>query len=360
MLSLFACCQSQKTGSTLNDDIRTVLAAMETTPVVHPDDAADDMCIWIHPTNPSLSTIIGTDKSDGGGLIVYDLEGAVIQFSAGGSMNNVDIRYNFDLAGESVALVAAGNRTENTLSVYKVDAQTRQMENAASRGITVGVEEIYGSCMYYSQRTGQYYAFVNDKTGKIEQWRLFDDGTGEVDGKLVRTLWVESQPEGCVADDILARFYVGEENAGVWKFEAEPDGNSEKILVDSVGSRLVADVEGLAIYYARDSSGYLIVSSQGNDSYVIYEREEDHEYVGTFRIAAGETIDGTSNTDGIDVSNFPLGPLFSTGIFVVQDGDNPGENQNFKCVRWDSIARLFDPPLLVDTSWDPRVLGLSK
>ncbi|MEE9166138.1 MAG: phytase [Candidatus Neomarinimicrobiota bacterium] len=153
---------------------------------------------------------------------------------------------------------------------------------------------------------------------------------------------------------------VGEENAGIWKFEAEPDGNSEKFLVDSIGPHLVADVEGLAIYYANDSRGYLIASSQGNDSYVIYEREENHKYVGTFRIAAGETIDGTFDTDGIDVSNFALAPLFPGGIFVVQDGSNPGGNQNFKCVQWELIARLFDPPLLVDTRWDPRTVGSGK
>ena len=39
-------------------------------------DAADDAAIWIHPTDPSQSTIIGTDKSDDGhGLVVYDLSG---------------------------------------------------------------------------------------------------------------------------------------------------------------------------------------------------------------------------------------------------------------------------------------------
>jgi hypothetical protein len=57
-------------------------ASVETTVVLHSGDAADDPCIWLHPTDPTLSTVIGTDKqamSDGvGGLEVYDLSGARI------------------------------------------------------------------------------------------------------------------------------------------------------------------------------------------------------------------------------------------------------------------------------------------
>ena len=40
----------------------SVFATVETTPVTHPPDAADDMAIWIHPADALLSTIIGTDK----------------------------------------------------------------------------------------------------------------------------------------------------------------------------------------------------------------------------------------------------------------------------------------------------------
>jgi len=327
---------------------------METVPVPRPEDAADDMCIWIHPTDPSLSTIIGTDKTDGGGLVVNNLKGEIIQFVNDGRMNNVDIRYNFPLGGEAVALVTAGNRSENTLSIYRIHPETGHLENAALRNLPLGLEEVYGSCMYRSLKTGFTYAYMNDKTGKIEQWRLFDDGNGYVDGELVRTLFVDSQPEGCVADDVLARFYVGEEEVGIWEFGAESDDGKDKMMVDSVGIHIVPDVEGLTIYYSNDLTGYLIASSQGNNTYVIYEREGNHNYRGTFQIVDGERIDGTTDTDGIDVSNFNLGPSFPNGLFIAQDGDNEGENQNFKYVRWESIANLFDPPLSIDISWDPR------
>jgi 3-phytase len=71
-----------------------VYATVETTPTVHTGDSADDSAIWIHPANPSLSIIIGTDKN--GSLDVYDLSGAVLQ-RIPIETNNVDLRYNFPL-----------------------------------------------------------------------------------------------------------------------------------------------------------------------------------------------------------------------------------------------------------------------
>ena len=41
---------------------KTVTATVETEPVPHSGDSADDPAIWIHPTDPAQSTIIGTDK----------------------------------------------------------------------------------------------------------------------------------------------------------------------------------------------------------------------------------------------------------------------------------------------------------
>ncbi|MBC8401053.1 MAG: phytase [Candidatus Marinimicrobia bacterium] len=339
----------------ITDTVHPVKATMETAPVPSNDDAADDPCIWIHPTDPALSTIIGTHKKEGAGLLVYDLAGNEIQSVQAGRMNNVDIRYNFPLNGESVALVTAGDRDLNSIAIYKVDPDTRNLVKVSARDIPLGLEDgVYGSCMYFSSKTGKFYAYLNDKTGKIEQWELFDNGAGLVDGKLVRTLKVDSQPEGCVADDIHGILYVGEEESALWKFAAEPDAETTKSLVDSVGNHVYPDLEGLSIYYANRNTGYLIASSQGNNTFVIYTREGNNDYVGTFQIVDGETIDGVQETDGLDVTNFGLGSAFPKGVFVMQDGTNPGTTQNFKCVPWESIANLFEPALIIDTTWDPR------
>ena len=341
----------------INDPIQSVAATIETEPVPSNDDAADDPCIWIHPTNPSLSTIIGTHKKEGAGLIVYDLDGNELQKVMDGRMNNVDIRYNFPLGGEKVALVVSTNRDLNTLSIYKIDPETRYLSSVSARELPVGLDDgVYGVCMYKSSISGKYFAFPNDKTGKIEQWELFDNGNGLVDGTLVRTLKVDTQPEGCVADDIHGILYVGEEDHALWRFNAEADAPTNKALVDSVGTHIYPDLEGLSMYYIGENTGYLLASSQGNNTYIVYERQIPNKYIGTFNIIDSEYTDGVMETDGIDITNFSLGPNFPKGMFVVQDGFNDNANQNFKCIPWDVIASKFDPILKVSTTWDPRKL----
>ena len=87
---------------------RPVFATVETQPVASSNDAADDPAIWIHPTDPAKSLVIGTDKKRG--LDVYDLSGKRVQSLPDGRMNNVDLRYGFLLDGAEVAIVAATNR----------------------------------------------------------------------------------------------------------------------------------------------------------------------------------------------------------------------------------------------------------
>lgn len=60
----------------------------------------------------------------------------------------------------------------------------------------------------------------------------------------------------------------------------------------------------------------------------------------SFKIKDG-AADGTSNTDGIDVTTANLGPSFPHGVFIAQDGSNtlPTANQNFKLVP---LEQLFE------------------
>jgi 3-phytase len=346
----------QPVSSVRSTAVLLVTATVETTPVPNSGDAADDPAIWIHPTNPSLSTIIGTDKK--GGIAVYDLAGTQIQYLPDGELNNVDLRYNFPLGGQRIALVTVGNRTSNTIAIYRINSATRQLQNVAARAIIPTIL-IYGSTMYHSPVTGKYYIFVNDKAGVVEQWELFDNGSGLVDARMVRTFDVGSQVEGCVADDVLGYFYIAEEAVGIWKYGAEPGAGTARTQVDSSGAagHLTSNVEGLTIYYTSSGQGYLVASSQGSSTFVVYRRQNANAYVMTFAIAAGNGIDGVSGTDGIDVTNFGLGSAFPQGVFVAQDAANDVGHQNYKLVPWQSIANADAPPLTIDTSWDPRQVG---
>ena len=98
------------------------------------------------------------------------------------------------------------------------------------------IPEVYGFCLYRSAKTGTYYGFMNGKSGIIEQWELKPHGENEIEGHVVRTLKVTTQPEGMVADDELGDLYVGEEGRGIWKFSAEPDATSEPGFIEGSDS----------------------------------------------------------------------------------------------------------------------------
>ncbi|MBW2268711.1 MAG: phytase [Deltaproteobacteria bacterium] len=329
----------------------TVVATAETTPVPISGNA-DDPAIWVHPSNPSQSVVIGTDKLSG--VVVYNLAGTELQVRSDGRLNNVDVRYRFPLEGGLVDIAAASNRTDNKIAVYEIDASTGLLTPiAVGGGIQTGLT-VYGFCLYASP-AGAYYAFVTSKQGDIEQWKLLDDGSGLVTGTLVRSFDVGGTTEGCVADDVQRALYVGEEDVAIWRYGAEPQDGETRTLVDSNGGNghLVADIEGLTLFYRDAKTGYLVASSQGDHSFAIYERESGNAYVGRFSIVAG-AIDGVTGTDGIDVVNRPLGPGMAWGVFVAQDGNNDEGSQNFKLVPWADIALAFDPPLEFMSTWDPR------
>jgi 3-phytase len=327
--------QVRPTPAAQAGSVLKVSATVETQPMPHAADAADDPAIWVNPARPAESTIIGTDK--GGGLAVYDLTGKQIQYLPDGKMNNVDLRAGFPLGGQKITLVTAGNRSDNSLAIYRVNRTTRLLENVTAR--KVATLEVYGSCMYRSRATGRFYYFVNSKAGAVEQWELFDNGGGKVDARKVRSFEVGTQTEGCVADDELAHLYIGEEDVAIWKYGAEPGAGSTRTQVDKTGAggHLVSNIEGLTIAYGNKGRGYLIASSQGNNTYVIYRREGSNQYVKTFSIVDGPGIDGTTDTDGIDVTTANLGPVFPDGLFVAQDGHNDSGHQNFKLVPWQLI-----------------------
>jgi len=318
----------------------TVSASAETEPAFSYGDSADDPAIWVHPENPALSLVIGTQKKRG--INIYDMSGALLQSLADGRLNNVDLRYGFELGGETVDVVTASNRSTDSISIYIVDAESRGLIEVADGIIPTGMADPYGLCMYRSQ-TGNYYVFVNDPDGIVKQWQLLDSGNGKIGAKLLREFSVGSQTEGCVADDESGDLYIGEEDFGIWKYSAEPDGGDERILVDQVDAgNISADVEGMALYYGPNGSGYLLVSIQGTDNYAVYERAGENRFIGLFHVVADEEtgIDGTSETDGLDVSSANLGPAFPNGAFIAQDGRNitPDERQNYKFVPWERIA----------------------
>ena len=82
-------------------------AAVETEPVPSAVDAADDPSVWINPTDPAQSTIIGTDKTAQGGLVSVPFTAvlaltAVAVFSYNGYANAVNFSEDIRVRHETV------------------------------------------------------------------------------------------------------------------------------------------------------------------------------------------------------------------------------------------------------------------
>lgn len=307
----------------------SVNADGETVAVRNSDDAADDPAIWRNAANPAASLIVGTDKQ--AGLYVYGLDGRVLDFNKAGRVNNVDLAETAD-----GVIVAASDRSDEAnahIALFRLDTATARL--APLGRVPAGTGEAYGMCLWQSNAV--LTAFIVIKDGTIRQIEL---DVAKASGRIVRSMKLSSQSEGCVVDPRTARLYVGQEDVGIWQFDARPAGSTRPVKLAGVDkARLFDDVEGLAI--AADGAGnggWLVASSQGDNAYALW-RLSDGRFDGRFRVVEG-TVGATEETDGIAVHTGDFGPAFPDGVMVIQDGKNRPA-QNFKLVGWAKIrARL--------------------
>jgi len=184
----------------------------------------------------------------------------------------------------------------------------------------------------------QFIAFVTEAKGpRVRLWKFSGNSLN-----LVNTFNNSnaSESEGCAVDDENKKLFISEENQrGVLRsYSLTKDLElSNKIRIDDRSGNIVGDPEGLAILKTSQTNGYLIASS--------YDRTEPHAYVGSFQIKENNSIDGVSDTDGLEIVNTFLNSDFAEGLLVVQDGKNTGENtipkENFKLLSLSEIKQYL-------------------
>ena len=308
---------------------KEVTANVETEPVFAGDDAADDMCVLENFNNPESSLIISSDKKYG--IIVYDLEGVKLYDYEVGRINNVDILPSRSIQNKYI--VAGTNRTYNSIDIYSFNSKG-ELENLILRKEIPSLKDVYGVTFYRDEFNT--YLFISDKKGNVEQWSYNNDEVNS-EIKFVRKLKFSSLVEGLVADESKGKIYVGQERKGIWEFNAFPSFDSQKKLIFKKSKNFKPDFEGLALRDDGNGEGYLIASVQGSNGYLIIDRKSFDAKI-FFRIIDGDKIDGTTETDGIDVTSIKTSK-FPNGFFIAQDDDNDGLNQNFKLVDWNKILK---------------------
>ncbi len=356
--------------------------------VVEEGPDPDDPAIWLHPTDGDASVVVTAMKNDG--LRVYDLAGNELQRVTPPDIryNNVDVLYGVELAGEDVDLAVVSDRANDTLAVFAVDAETGRLSDVTAAGLEApdfsifGVDDgeatAYGLATYRSTIDGRLYAFTTQADGsRIAQLELTDTGDGTVAAEVVRRIELpvpegrdpeDFQSEGIAVDRETGTVYVAvEEEIGLVRFGAEPTDPAEvEVIADIDEPFFTPDLEGVSILYGRDGAGALVVSSQGDASFAVFDRES-YAYLGSFAIGPDGAIDGVEESDGLDIFAAALGGSFPNGLLVTQDGSNEpqvvqgdpddGEiqnfNVNFKLTDLADVVARVDVPS-PDAQFDPR------
>lgn len=372
---------------------------------------ADDPAIWRNNANPGKSLVITTAKEGGlkvynlSGLQVQALPvpPSPAPGLATGRFNNVDLLHGVQFPDGKADVAVVSDRGRDRIRTYRMNpgnlaapltdvtaANVPRMFSPTEADVE-DQNTAYGLASYTDKATGKHYAVAsqrNNTTLKLVQ--LVVTGSA-ITYTPVRTINLPAsftlpngaswspcdepgstpQIEGMVFDVYSGKLYAGQEDVGIWKLSSTLTGTPK--LVDKVrsfgipgvydadtdectygadpgfgGSRIAADVEGLTIYDDGDGEGYLLASSQGDNTFVAYDREGDNDYLTNFRIGAGSAVDGSEECDGAMVSSASFGSAYPDGLMVVQDGYNhpdvldpegePRANTNFKFVSWDDVA----------------------
>lgn len=326
------------------------LVADTLVPIVITDSVkvdSDDPAIWLHPSDPAASLILGTDKGDtDGGVYVFSLDGRIDRqrsVTPLQRMNNIDIAQRVVIGTDTLDIAVATERNRLMLRVFALP----EMRPIDGGGIPVfdgdTTRAPMGVSLYRRPSDGTVFAIVGGKSGPTDgsylwQYRLVAGENGTVRGERVRAFGTFSgrkEIEAITVDDELGYVYFSDENVGVRKYFAEPDsGNRELALFATRG--VVEDHEGLAIYETGAGTGYLLLSDQQGHRVQVFAREgtdgdpHRHEPLAVIPVRATET-------DGLEVTAAPLGDRFPQGVLVMMTN-----TARFHIYDWRDVQRAID------------------
>ncbi len=321
----------------------TVKSRVSTSQVI---SDADDAAIWTHPTDPSKSLVLGTDKGgpSNGGLVAWNLDGTQKQRLTMNRPNNVDVRYGFKLGGQTVDLAAVSLRDSRQVRILKVDSGSRKLSDVTTLDTTNVLHQMfdspYGLTMYKRPSDGFVFVIVSSRhtnfRDKVWQIRLEDDGTGRVKGVLVRAFGdFKNVVEGMVADDELGFFYASEERVGIHKYNVDPLKGNTRLTFFATEDSLHGNNEGLALYKCANGTGYILVAHPETRSIKVYRREGEKGAPHQHRLLTRIKDDSSKAGDGLEVSSRAYSPIFPRGVMIWHDQTG----RNFRLYAWEDVAK---------------------
>lgn len=323
----------------------------------------DDPAIWVHPTDPSRSLILGTMKvaAPAGAIVVFGMDGQIRQVISGiDRPNNIDVEYGVRLGGRTIDIAVATERLKRQLRVFRIDPADGRLSDLGGVPILHDQAGEFGAPMgvalYRRERDNAIFAIVAPKEGPRDgylwQYRLVDAGGGRIGATFIRrfgkfsatTVREENEIEAVAVDDELGYVYYADEADGIHKWHADPDhpdAGRELAHFGRTGFR--GDREGIAIYTLPGGTGYIVGTDQIDEDseYHLYPREgtpeNPHDHWREIAVLRG----GADATDGIDISARALGPGLPHGLMVAMNS----AARNFLIYRWQDVATAVEPHL---------------
>lgn len=331
-------CKSSQLAPVRKDALKPTAVTQPT-----PHDT-DDPAIWIHPKDATKSIIIGTDKDTDGGIYAYDLDGKIIKKSIVLKRpNNVDIAYGILINGKKTDIAVTTERETNKLRIFSLPDLT-PIDNG---GIDVftgeALRDPMGISLYTRKKDNAIFAIVGRKTGPSDaylwQYLLSDNGNGAVKGEVVRKFGSFSgkkEIEAIAVDNELGYIYYCDEQFGVKKYLADPEAKNDKELALFGQKDFKSDNEGIAIYKTGAKTGYILISNQQANTFMVYAREGSDGNPNNHKLLA-EIPASTIECDGADVTNVNLGPKYPNGMLVAMSN-----GMTFHYYDWNLIQAEID------------------
>lgn len=330
-----------------SDKLAPVLPGALTADVVTEptENDTDDPAIWVNPEDISKSLIIGTDKEVGGGLYVYDLEGKIVNtFLDMQRPNNVDVAYGLILNGKKVDIAVTTERKANKIRIFSLP-DLKPIDNGGIEIFVGETGEDFRDGMgiaLYTNSNSEIHAIVGRKNGPTEnylwQYKLSDDGTGNVKAEVVRKFGKYSgkkEIEAIAVDNELGFIYYSDEQVGVRKYYADPSkGNEELAFFAQKDAK--SDHEGIAIYKKDATTGYILLSNQQKNTFLVYEREGHNGNPNEHKLITEIPV-STIECDGADASSLNFSTKFPKGFLVAMSNGNV-----FHLYEWSKIQALID------------------
>ncbi|WP_116951673.1 phytase [Jiangella endophytica] len=338
----------------------------------------------------------------------------------GGRYNNVDIAYGIRVGDRTADVAVVSDRYNDQLRFFAVDPAGSRATTPL-REITAPEQEFlfspdretvdeeqtaYGVAVWQPGPAGTYAVVTQEGRTTIATARITPRRDGTVAYTDVERLalpdrfplpgggtWVPCeepgvgpQLEGVAVDQRTDVLYATQEDVGLWRIPL-PLGSGEPRLIDTVadfgvhdvydeeteecvpadpdqpglgGPNLVADAEGVDVYYGRGRAGYVIVSSQGDDRFAVYSTTGRNRPLGTFRVE-GDGVDDVNGSDGLAVTNRVVGD-YREGLLVTHDEPETGPDvdperdaTNFSYVDWGQVADALGLQVSTRAGDDPRL-----